>query len=500
MISAFSRCAGGGRAAWTPTTLRHTGVRRLFADLKRPSTAPKVRVDIRHIRENADMYAENCRARNYEAQSHYPARINEMFTQWQELQQSNRRLRERSNLLRRHIANPSSTQDDNLGDISKLPRDAVIAEAKKIKSQLSAVEEQEGKLVDEMEALAFAIPNLTAKETPVGSEPLLLTTINADPPSQVGEAKDQAARSHVDIGAELGIIDFVAAGSTSGWGWYYLLDEGAQLEQALIQYALAVATRHGWRQVSPPSMVYSHMAAACGFQPRDQNNEQQIYTIARDAEDTERGKPELCLAATSEIPLASMQANATIEMSQLPMKRVAVSRCYRAEAGARGAGTRGLYRVHEFTKVELFAWTPPDSHEATDVFDEMVDMQTEILDSLGLTCRVLEMPTTDLGASAARKIDIEAFFPSRLQTGGGWGEVTSASICTDYQTRRLSTRTKDGGQLLFPWTVNGTALAVPRVLAALLETGWDEQSRTVAIPECLRPWMDGRLQISIQSR
>jgi seryl-tRNA synthetase len=475
---------------------------RLFADLKRPSTAPKVKVDIKHIRENADMHAENCRARNYEAQSYYPARINDLFARWQELQTSNRRLRERSNLLRRHIAKPvkSNQSDDNLGDIANLSRETIIAEAKSIKSQLSAVEEEEATLVDEMEALAFAIPNLTAEEAPVGTEPRLLTMINADSSDQATEAKAGASRSHVDIGAELGIIDFVAAGSTSGWGWYYLLDEGAQLEQALVQYALAVATRHGWRQVSPPSMVYSHMAAACGFQPRDQNNEQQIYTIARDAEDTERGKPELCLAGTSEIPLASMHANSTIEKSRLPLKRVAVSRCYRAEAGARGASTRGLYRVHEFTKVELFAWTPPDSQETTDVFDEMVDMQTEILDSLGLTCRVLEMPTTDLGASAARKIDIEAFFPSRLQTGGGWGEVTSASICTDYQTRRLSTRTKCDGQLLFPWTVNGTALAVPRVLAALLETGWDEQTRSVSIPECLQPWMNGRRHISIESR
>ncbi|KAJ8104431.1 hypothetical protein ONZ43_g7854 [Nemania bipapillata] len=135
----------------------------------------------------------------------------------------------------------------------------------------------------------------------------------------------------------------------------------------------------------------------------------------------------------------------------------------------------------------------------------MVDAQTEILASLGLRCRVLEMPTTDLGASAARKIDIEAFFPSRAAAGlhGGWGEVTSASLCTDYQTRRLATRlrgARDGAKLAYPWTVNGTALAVPRVLAAILENGWDEAQMAVTIPECLRPWMDGKEKIEVQHR
>jgi seryl-tRNA synthetase len=242
-------------------------------------------------------------------------------------------------------------------------------------------------------------------------------------------------------------------------------------------------------------MVYGHIAAACGFRPRDQNNEQQIYAIAQAQDDVERGRPQLCLAGTSEIPLAGMKADTTVSAEDLPMKRVAVSRCYRAEAGARGADTKGLYRVHEFTKVELFAWTDPDSDATSEVFDEILDIQSEILSSLGLYCRVLEMPSSDLGASATRKCDIEAFFPSRQQKNGGWGEVTSASICTDYQTRRLSTRVRLDGKMTFPWTVNGTALAVPRVLAAILEQGWDEVERSVTIPVCLRPWMDGKQKI-----
>ncbi|KAL0940794.1 seryl-tRNA synthetase [Colletotrichum truncatum] len=482
---------------WSPAsaTPRRIASFRTFADLKRPSTAPKPIIDIRHIRENPELYEQNCLDRNYVAQSKSPGRINELFAQWQTLQKDSRVLRERSNLLRRQIANPSSSRDDDdFVDIRKLKREELLEEARLLKQKLSAVEQDEAKLVDEMESLALGLPNLTSEVTPVGEKPLLLSYIN-EHPIEPASNSDKIWRSHVHIGSELGLLDFTGGGITSGWGWYYLLDEAAQLEQALIQYALAVATKHGWRQVAPPSVVYSHIASACGFQPRDQNDEQQIYTLAQSQDDAEKGKPQLCLAGTSEIPLAGMKAEATLDISDLPMKRVAVSRCYRAEAGARGANTKGLYRVHEFTKVEMFAWTSPGADATTDVFEEILDIQTEILGSLGLHCRVLEMPTADLGASAIRKCDIEAFFPSRQQQNDGWGEVTSTSICTDYQTRRLATRAKIDGKLTFPWTVNGTALAIPRVLAAILEAGWDEKDMSVVIPVCLRPWMDGKEKI-----
>ncbi|KZL78950.1 seryl-trna synthetase [Colletotrichum incanum] len=474
---------------------RFASHRRTFADVKRPSTAPKPIIDIRHIRENPELYEQNCIDRNYAAQSKSPARINEIFAQWQALQKDSRAVRERSNLLRRQIANPASSRDDaDFVEMREMSREELLEEARVLKQKLTAVEQDEARLVEEMEALALGIPNLTSEVTPVGDEPHVLSYIN-EHPAETPSASDKVWRSHVHIGSELGLLDFAAAGNTSGWGWYYLLDEAAQLEQALIQYSLAVATRHGWRQVAPPSVVYSHIASACGFQPRDQNGEQQVYGLARSQADVDRGKPELSLAGTSEIPLAGMKAETTLDASELPMKRVAVSRCYRAEAGARGASTKGLYRVHEFTKVEMFAWTPPDADETIEVFEEMLDIQTEILGSLGLHCRVLEMPSADLGASAARKCDIEAFFPSRQQQNDGWGEVTSASICTDYQTRRLATRAKIDGKLTFPWTVNGTALAVPRVLAAILEAGWNEKDMSVSIPACLQPWMDGKDKI-----
>ncbi|GJN73345.1 serine--tRNA ligase, mitochondrial [Purpureocillium lilacinum] len=475
-----------------------------FADNgKRPSMAPKPIIDIKHIRQNPELYELTCLERNYPRQAENPARILQLHSRWQELQRQGRSLRERSNLLRKFLANPAtSSGDEDVADLRAMTREQVQEEARRLKGELSGIEQGEAAAVGEMEALALEMPNLTSDDTPRGHEPVVLSYINEQPRFDEDASEEAVWRSHLHIGSELGILDFAGAAASSGWGWYYLLGEAAQLEQALVQYALAVATRHGWTQVAPPSIVYSHIGAACGFQPRDQNGEQQVYAIARSQADADRGVPELCLAGTSEIPLAGMRANSTIDAEDLPMRHVAVSRCYRAEAGARGADTKGLYRVHEFTKVEMFAWTAPDEGEAQDVYEEMLDIQTEILSSLGLYCRVLSMPATDLGASASRKVDMEAYFPSRRQhgLGDGWGEVTSASMCGDYQTRRLATRTRLDGRMTFPFTANGTALAVPRVLAALLENGWDEETATVAVPECLRPWMDGKERIGGRRR
>ena len=481
------------------TGLSHSSFR-LYS---RPSNAPKPFIDIKHIRQNPGLYFQNCVDRNYKNQKDYPWRILRLFEAWQRLQNDTRELRRRSNEVRSKLAKlaslngafPDSSLD--LSDKAKLHE-----EAKTLKQQIGQIESEESQLQDQIESLAIDLPNLSSVFTPTGEQPELVEYINddADPASS---GSDRVWRSHVHIGSELQLLDFSAAATSSGWGWYFLLNEAALLEQALIQYALGVVLRRGWKLVSPPSITYSHIAAACGFQPRDQNDEQQIYTLAQAGRDTD--KPGLCLSGTAEIPLAGMKADQVLEEADLPLKFVGVSRCYRAEAGARGIDTKGLYRVHEFSKVEMFAWTSPDdvmtqdSQESgvlhsTKAFEEMVSIQKEILEGLELHCRVLEMPSADLGASATRKRDIEAFFPSRREKNEGWGEVTSASICTDYQSRRLATRlrrSKGSTKYDWPHTVNGTAMAIPRVLAAILENGWDEQSMSVAIPKALQPYMGG---------
>lgn len=476
---------------------------RLQAEAPRPSIAPKTSIDIKHIRQNAALHEQNCLERNYKAQSAYPALINDLFEQWHVYQREARSLRERNNLLKLQLANPTTLRHKDTEEalaVKKMSKQELIEEARELKEKLIVIEKKEDAVTEEIDTMAAAIPNLTSDETPRGGDFKVVGYIN-DHPEPNPDSSDRIWRSHVHIGFELQLLDFAGAATTSGWGWYYLLNEAAELEQALIQYALSVARSRGWGMVTPPSMVYTHIASACGFQPRDQNGESQIYNIAQPTSDAL--KPTLSLAGTAEIPLAGMKANQTLEEEALPLKKIGVSRCYRAEAGARGVDTKGLYRVHEFTKVEMFAWTLPSESASTDIFDEMLSIQTEILTALGLHCRIIEMPSTDLGASATRKRDIEAFFPSRRAKDEGWGEVTSVSTCTDYQSRRLATKVdirSAGGKVSFPYTVNGTALAVPRVLAAILENGWDEQKMEVKIPECLWKWMDGRKVITQKER
>ncbi len=434
-----------------------------------------------------ELYQKNTVLRNYRHHQDVPEQIAANAQRFAEIDATLKKPRVQIKALQAQLSKTADTSK-LLHEINRLK--PVVDKLVKDQNQLDAANR----------SLGLSLPNLTSPQTPIDGEPRLLSYINYSPEAPQSYSK---SADHATIGEKLDLLDFASASTTAGWGFYYLLNEAALLEQALIQYALSVALRHGWKVVTPPSLVYSHMADSCGFQPRDQNDEQQIWQVAQLAKD--EGKPKRSLAATAEIPLAAFHAGKDIAEQNLPMKVVGASRCYRAEAGSRGVDTKGLYRVHEFTKVEMFGWTDsPGSLEtaaelnfwakdSTKVFDEMVRIQTEMLTSLGLPCRVLEMPSSDLGASAYRKIDIEALFPSRANRDGGWGEVTSASICTDYQSRRLDTRVldKSGSRKRFAQTVNGTAVAIPRVLAALLEHGWREEKQVVVIPEVLRSFMGG---------
>ncbi|KAL4878698.1 hypothetical protein BJY04DRAFT_209176 [Aspergillus karnatakaensis] len=470
--------------------------RRSYASIPRPPTAPRPAPDIKHIRQNPELYAENCRNRNYPTQADYPSKIQQLSDEIRQIDIQLKPSRSRIKALEKTIGRLQNPATDHK---EKEQEPALRAEAQQLKNESQTLTTRMASYGEQINELALSLPNLSSAHTPVGSEPALIEYLNFDPqspPSWVHHS--DSSRSHVAIGSALGLIDFASAATTTGWGWYFLTGEGAILEQALIQYSLSVARRHGWNPVSPPSIVYSYVADACGFQPRDQNNEQQIWAIEQAEKD--KAKPQRSLAATAEIPLAAMHAGREFDASALPLKLVGPSRCYRAEAGSRGVDTKGLYRVHEFTKVEMFGWADnfPASSTPTsdDLFDNLLTVQKEILTSLRLPCRILEMPTGDLGASATRKRDIEALFPSRLRGEdfeSAWGEVTSASICTDYQSRRLGTRVRRNGakETRFPHTVNGTAMAVPRVLAAILENGWDTENRVVVIPEVLRPFMGG---------
>lgn len=317
-----------------------------------------------------------------------------------------------------------------------------------------------------------AIPNEIAPDVPdASSGPTTLAMLN-----EKNYREKDSRLAHQVIGTQLGLMDFDTASSVSGSRSYYLLNDGVLLEQALIQYALRKCMARGFRAMAPPSLVKQEFTSACGFKPRDQNNEQQIYSIA---------DSDLCLTGTAEIPMAGWAARKTLATaSGDPIKNVGVSRSYRAEAGARGADTKGLYRVHEFNKVEMFAFSSPESSDQ--VHNEMLAIQKEIFTELGLCCRVLNMPADDLGAPAYRKYDIEAWMPGR----GTWGEVSSTSNCLDYQARRLHSRWQNhNGTLTFAHTLNGTAMAVPRVIIAIIETFYDVDRNAILVPPVLQPAM-----------
>ncbi|CAK3765702.1 related to mitochondrial serine--tRNA ligase [Lecanosticta acicola] len=481
-----------------PSTFNNAPFNRLY---NRPSFAPKPVPNLKHIRLNPGLYEQNCIDRNYAPYAMNGWKVLELHERMVEQQRQAVQMRQRSNAIGKEVGRQAGADDAS--------RQTLLEEAKALKGQLSGFESKEKEMQEEMERLALELPNLSSLHTPVGEEPQLLGMINENQKSP----ETECGKSHVDIGKELDILDFEGSATTSGWGWYFLKNEGALLEQALIQYALSEAMSRGWKVMTPPSLVYSHIASACGFMPRDQHGETQVYAIAQHDSESSADKPSLVLAGTAEIPFAGSQANKTLKADELPLKVIGPSRCYRAEAGARGVDTKGLYRVHEFTKVEMFAWTSPptdsegdrfgdtDSTQGDEVFEEMVDLQRDILNSLGLHAKVLEMPTADLGASAMRKIDIEAHFPSRTSINSGYGEVTSASMCTDYQARRLGTRLKlsGSGKISWPHTINGTAMAVPRVLACILENHWNDAAGVLQVPEVLRRYMPGNME-SIQRR
>lgn len=476
-------------------------------DVIRPATAPKPTPDIKHIRQNPDVYSKNCVDRNYPSHAEYPLQIQQLAEEAKRLDHELRTPRSQIKQLEQTIAKlarQNAQQTDGSNPNEELSH--LRSEAQRLKDESAELSTRKDTCTDEAHRLALSLPNLSSPETPIGHDPKLVRYINYDPelPPEWVTHPDRK-RSHVALGTSLGLLDFNSSATTTGWGWYFLTNEGALLEQALIQYALSVARRHGWKPVSPPSMVYSYIAEACGFQPRDQHNEQQIWTIEQSEKD--KSKPQRALAGTAEIPLAAMLAGRDVPAAEMPLKLVGASRCYRAEAGSRGVDTKGLYRVHEFTKVELFGWADPASAATSasastsdTLFNDLLTIQTEILTSLNLPARILEMPSTDLGASASRKQDIEVLFPSRLRASdadaldsSAWGEVSSASICTDYQSRRLGTRVRGGPvkESRFPHTVNGTAMAVPRVLAAILETGFDSTRGVVVVPPVLRGYMGG---------
>ena len=285
-------------------------------------------------------------------------------------------------------------------------------------------------------------------------------------------------KDHLDIAEALELVDFAAGARVTGQKHYYLKNEAVLLDLALQRYAIGVAQRHGFTLHVTPDLARDSILQGLGFNPRGEST--QVYTIENS---------DLCLVGTAEITLGGMLADSILEEEQLPVLLAGLSHCFRTEAGAHGKESRGLYRVHQFTKVELFAFTAGTLEESSAMHARLLAIEEEIFQGLEIPYRVIDIASGDLGGPAYRKFDLEAWMPGR----GCFGEITSTSDCTDYQARRLKIRyrpTPVDGKKQKPrhvFMLNGTAVANSRALVAILENH-QQRDGSVVVPKVLRSW------------
>ena len=344
-------------------------------------------------------------------------------------------------------------------------RDALISRVQEASSRLDALEPAQREAEERLAALLDELPNLPHPKAPDGE-----ADVDAVELSRFGRPPefDFGVRDHVEIGEALGIIDIPRGVKVSGARFAYLLGHAVLLEFALVRYALDRLSADGFTPVIPPVLTRDEALRGTAFLP---TGVEQIYQVERD---------ELYLVGTSEVPLAGLHMDEILDEDRLPVRYGGFSTCFRREAGTYGKDTRGIFRVHQFDKVEMFSFCHPGQSE--DEHERLRDLQVELLSGLGLHGRVVDIPVGDLGASAARKYDCEVWLPGQE----AYRELTSASNCTDYQARRLRARYRTaGGENVLLHTLNGTAVAVGRTIIAILETH-QRADGTVAVPEALQ--------------
>lgn len=353
-----------------------------------------------------------------------------------------------------------------IGQAAPDDRQAAIEAAREVADRLKEMDPQLEELQAKLEEAAAYLPNLPHESVPEGTteDQNVVEREVGDKPTFDFEPLD-----HVELGERLGIFDGERAAKVSGSRFVYLTGQGVFLELALVRFALDHLNEHRFTPVIPPVLVRRHAMYGTGFFPTD---EHEFYTVERD---------ELFLTGTSEVALAAMHSDEILDDKQLPLRYAGFSPCFRREAGSYGKDTKGLIRVHQFDKVEQFSFAHPD--DSWDEYAAIRTNQEKILQALEVPYRVLAMCGGDLGSSAARKVDLEAWLP----TSERHLEVTSATNATDFQSRRLQIRFRDGASTRYVHTLNGTACAVPRTIVALLENH-QRADGSVSIPEALRSY------------
>ncbi len=415
-------------------------------------------LDLQFIYDNRELVEQNCRNRGFEPD--LDSIIN--------LRDQRSALIQQGDELRRQQKETSA----KIPKASNEERPALIAQGKELREQVGAAEDELKQVECELRERQSLLPNMTHPDAPIGKleKDSVVLRKWGDVPQFEFEPLD-----HVELAEKHDLIDFDAGSLVAGHGFYFLKNEAVLLEFGLIQYAIEKLRGEGFTLYSTPDLARQEVLEGTGYNPR--GDETQIYSI----ENTD-----LSLVATAEITLGGSLKDRILDASELPIRMAGVSHCFRTEAGAHGRATRGIYRVHQFTKVEMFGFTAPDV-EVSDAFQEtIVRIEEELFQGLGIPYRVVDTCTGDLGGPAYRKYDLEAWMAGR----GDYGEVTSASNCTDYQARRLNIRCKSaktkGTQ--FVHTLNGTAIAISRALIALLENN-QQADGSIAVPEALQKWV-----------
>ncbi|MHB1035700.1 MAG: serine--tRNA ligase [Pirellulales bacterium] len=417
-------------------------------------------LDRKYVLENLEAVRRNCANRGVPTDvDRFVALETERKAKQTEVEQLNRKANEVSKSI-------GKAKDE-------AERDARKQEGRQLREQTAAAQAEVDRLAAESEAILRLVPNMSHPDAPLGGE---------ESSVEIGRGKtavrqfDFKPLDHVQLSERLGLLDLEGGAKVSGHGFYFLKNDAVLLELALQRYAVGLLMAEGFSPMITPDLARNEILEGIGFIPRGQ--ETQIYSI---------DQTDLSLIATAEITLGGLLAGEVLAAEDLPIKICGISHCFRTEAGAHGRATRGLYRVHQFTKVEMFAFTLPEQSNAT--LDYLRGLECRIFDNLGIPYRMIDTATGDLGGPAYRKFDLEAWMPGRGEAGE-YGEVTSTSNCTDYQARRLNIRYRSKGEkgTNLVHTLNGTAVAISRALIAILEN-YQQADGSILVPEVLQSWV-----------
>jgi len=346
---------------------------------------------------------------------------------------------------------------------------ALLANSKELADKVKAADAKRAEIEAQANALAMVISNILDPDAPIGGEEDFVVIEHVGTPRDFATAGFEP-KDHVELGKLLGAIDTERGAKVSGSRSYYLTGVGALLEFALVNYAISSATKAGFTPVIPPVLVKPAAMEGTGFLGQAAEN---VYHLEKD---------DYYLVGTSEVPLAAFHMDEILDGAKLPMRYAGYSTCFRREAGSYGKDTRGIIRVHQFDKVEMFSFCKPE--EAKEEHKRLLQWEKDFLNAMEIPYRVIDVASGDLGSSANRKFDIEAWIP----TQSAYREVTSTSNCTEFQARRLNIRYKDSDGTKAVATLNGTLVAIPRMIVAILENHQNADG-TVNVPVALQPFL-----------